>query len=79
MIFELKQLRTMTEIYMKIYKVKASDLLTAMEAKYQFGQPVEWKMSRDAAGNPLDPFGNRYQYDKDSGWVYSITKGYEKW
>ena len=79
LIFQLKQLRMMTEIYMKIYRVKSPDLLTAMEKKYRFGQPVEWKMKRDATGNPLDPFGNPYHYDKDSGWVYSITKGYEKW
>lgn len=36
-------------------------------------------LSADKEGYPLDPFGNRYVYDKNAGDVISGTKGYEKW
>lgn len=34
---------------------------------------------RDTEGNPLDPFGNKYAYDRATGRVWSTTRGYEKW
>ena len=33
----------------------------------------------DPEGHPLDPFGNRYRYDRVSGHAASTTKGYETW
>lgn len=36
-------------------------------------------MSTDAAGYPLDPFGNRYSYDAATGMVRSTTAGYGSW
>ncbi len=33
----------------------------------------------DDAGVPLDPFGNNYSYDKKTGEINSLTKGYESW
>jgi Tfp pilus assembly protein PilE len=36
-------------------------------------------MAADAAGNPLDPFGNPYVYDAATGRVRSGTRGYETW
>lgn len=33
----------------------------------------------DSKGNPLDPFGNPYRYDRSSGRVQSSTGGYENW
>lgn len=78
LIFQLKQLRSAVQIYAKIRGNKPPDLSTAMEAKYKFGQPIQWKMERDAKGNPIDPFGNRYRYGP-TGWVQSSTPGYETW
>ncbi len=36
-------------------------------------------MTMDEAGNPTDPFGNVFLYDRATGRVYSSTKGYERW
>ncbi len=33
----------------------------------------------DEEGYPIDPFGNRYNYDPKSGDVASRTSGYETW
>lgn len=33
----------------------------------------------DKNGDPIDPFGAKYLYDKASGRVISPTKGYEYW
>lgn len=33
----------------------------------------------DKEGNPLDPFGNRYEYDPETGKVTPTTGGYETW
>lgn len=42
------------------------------------GNYVE-SMTTDGGGYPLDPFGNRYNYDPNTGRVWSSTRGYEKW
>jgi hypothetical protein len=42
------------------------------------GNYVE-SMTTDLGGHPLDPFGNRYNYDPKTGKVWSSTSGYEKW
>ncbi|MBI5345425.1 MAG: hypothetical protein HZB21_01715 [Deltaproteobacteria bacterium] len=36
-------------------------------------------MAEDADGQPLDPFGSRYEYDQATGVVHTSTKGYETW
>ncbi len=36
-------------------------------------------MTMDEAGNPTDPFGNAFGYDREKGRVYSSTAGYERW
>jgi len=33
----------------------------------------------DSTGNPVDPFGNQFEYDPTTGAVRSRTPGYEKW
>lgn len=78
MIFELRQLRSAVEIYVKIHREKPPDLPTALDAEYPFQTP-KWSMGRNAAGMPLGPFGNLYRYNSQSGWVSSTTKGYEQW
>ncbi len=37
------------------------------------------KVSVDEDGNILDPFGNPYDYDPDTGMVRSPTPGYGNW
>ena len=36
-------------------------------------------LSLNSEGYPVDPFGNRYAYDPQTGRVSSTTKGYEAW
>lgn len=33
----------------------------------------------DKEGYPIDPFGNRYGYDPQTGMIRSSSKGYERW
>lgn len=35
--------------------------------------------SVDEDGQPLDPFDKRYYYNKDTGEIKSLTKGYDSW
>lgn len=34
---------------------------------------------RSESGNVIDPFGNPYIYEKNSGWISSTSKGYTQW
>ena len=36
-------------------------------------------ITRDEEGYPLDPFGNRYRYNPNTGTIYPTTPGYENW
>ncbi len=53
--------------------IEGEDYRVAILGKY-----VE-SMTLDGEGYPLDPFGNRYEYDSRTGRVRSSTKGYERW
>jgi hypothetical protein len=44
-----------------------------------FGKEFLSTVGRDKAGNPLDPFGKEFKYDKEKGVVYSQERGYENW
>ena len=79
LVFQLKQLRTSVQIYVKVNKQTPADLLSAMEAKYDFGQPLHWPFDKNENGEPVDSFGNLYAYDSETAWVSSQTKGYEGW
>lgn len=78
LISELKQLRSAVSLYQVSFKEYPTSLPASLDAKYPFAAP-KWTVARDAGGNPLDPFGGPYNYDKTSGWVHSSTSGYEKW
>ncbi len=41
--------------------------------------PYLYRQATDPEGYPVDPFGNRYQYDPATGRVASSTLGYDKW
>lgn len=80
MIFQLKQLREAVQIYVKTQKALPPDLKAAMVVSIG-GKvvPIQWSFQKDASGNPVDPFGAAYQYDKKTGQVLSSSKGYESW
>jgi hypothetical protein len=44
-----------------------------------FTQEYLRSLAVDEEGYPLDPFENPYRYDPLSGYVASITEGYENW
>jgi hypothetical protein len=84
---ELKNLRAVIIFYYAKHKKYPEDLKEMSEKGYIEFSPesaVVRKehlrlLSVDKEGYPLDPFGNRYVYDKNAGEVISGTKGYEKW
>ena len=77
LIYQLQQLRTAVVLYMKANQEKPADLVSAIETEYRFGQPIDWSFKLDSVGNPVDPFGNLYQYDSGTGWVSSGTESYQ--
>lgn len=79
MIFQLQQLRSIILMYVKTHDTPPETLAQAMEAQYDFGQPIQWKFKRGTAGEFVDPFGYRYQYNVATGWVHSSAPGYEEW
>lgn len=80
MIYQLNQLRSAVQIFEMSQKSKPADLSAAMAISVGGkAVPIEWNMSKDSKGTPLDPFGRPYQYDKKSGWVSSTSQGYENW
>ena len=36
-------------------------------------------ITKDEEGYPIDPFGNRYHYNPETGMVHPTTPGYETW
>ncbi len=36
-------------------------------------------ITKDKEGYPIDPFGNRYHYNPNTGMVHPTTPGYENW
>ncbi len=36
-------------------------------------------ITKDEEGYPIDPFGNRYHYNPETGMVHPTTLGYENW
>lgn len=80
MIFQLKQLREAVSLYEVTHKAKPAELKAAMVVTIDGkAVPIQWSVKKDGTGNPVDPFGMPYQFDKKSGWVTSRTAGYESW
>ena len=36
-------------------------------------------ITKDEEGYPIDPFGNRYDYNPETGMVHPTTPGYKNW
>jgi general secretion pathway protein G len=53
--------------------LQAYDEDTVIKGKYLKMKAV------DESGVPLDPFGNKYGYDKKTGKIKCLTRGYEGW
>lgn len=79
LIYQLQQLRVAVQIFIKVNHQKPPTLSSVIDAQYNFGHPWRWRFERDSAGTPLDPFGNPFKYDPDSGWISPQTPDYENW
>ena len=78
MMNELAQLRDSVQIYVKLKKEMPESLAKAMREKYTFKTP-EVTAQVNEKGQPVDPFGNPYQFEVSRGWVRSTTPGYQSW
>ncbi|MCU0651878.1 MAG: hypothetical protein MUC39_02935 [Candidatus Omnitrophica bacterium] len=84
---ELINLRMSIEYYRIIKGGFPDDLPAILKQHLTTAQPnntISYNYSfmpfhLDRQGNLLDPFLNRYAYDKGNGTVYSQTQGYERW
>lgn len=80
MIFQLKQLREAVQIFVKTQKTLPPELKSVLVVSVGGkAVPIQWSFQKDASGNPVDPFGMAYQYDKKTGRVLSSSQGYESW
>lgn len=84
---ELRNLRMILQIYRVRYHRYPDDIRllekVGVAKFYQQGGPLREDylkfISVDEKGYPLDPFGQHYFYNPESGEVYSLTSGYESW
>ncbi len=82
MIGELSAMRTGILLYKLLNRANPSSLDALMSERYAAAggeMPYLDNVYRDAGGKIVDPFGNRYIYDAQAGWVRSTTKGHERW
>lgn len=80
MIYQLSQLREAVQLYLVSHKALPTELKSALVVTRDGkAVPIEWSFQKDAAGNPVDPFGAPYAFNSKKGWVSSKTQGYEAW
>ncbi|OGQ50408.1 MAG: hypothetical protein A3I09_03135 [Deltaproteobacteria bacterium RIFCSPLOWO2_02_FULL_47_10] len=84
MISELSSLRSAVQTYKTMNKANPPSLeaLTKLNYSFEPGQPAQPYLNKanvGKAGAVIDPFGNPYKYDANTGWVMSSSNGYEKW
>lgn len=83
----LGNIRKAIQVYVLTKQKIPADLRDLLREKYIF--PIQEGTvftdqylktnALDHTGYPVDPFGNRFGYDPNTGRLYSMTKGYEKW
>lgn len=84
LMYELESMRSAVITYKLLNKSNPSDLQQLVHMKYSFSlnekdRQYLGNVHTDKEGFPIDPFGNRYVYDRTSGWVTSTTEGYKDW
>ena len=79
---ELGMLRSGVTLYKTVNHRNAESLEELASSEYEVGEakrPYIEQLPVAEDGRILDPFGNPYAYDRNTGWVSSITKGFERW
>lgn len=84
LISELSNIRSAVTTYKMLNKVNPPSIDDLSKLNYSFepgeaAKPYLNKVKTNTKGEAIDPFGNPYKYDAQTGWVVSITKGFEKW
>jgi hypothetical protein len=77
LISELKQLRSAVMMFKLERAANPETLLEALSNKANTLSPMLNEMKAQSVLN--DPFGNPYQYNKETGWVNSSTEAYKSW
>lgn len=82
--YQLQSLRMSVNLFKVVEGRSPSSMVELASAKYSY--PGEDESRRfvdnlfiDSNGRVMDPFGNPYVLDAQSGWVRSQTRGYEFW
>lgn len=84
---ELGNIRMSLELYKVLTNQYPEDLRVLLKKRYMFPARNDTFFKEeflnhtalDKEGYPLDPFGNRFQYNSRTGKLSSSTEGYEKW
>lgn len=81
---ELDSIRSSVTMYKTLNKANPPSLEALAKLNYSFdvgeaGKPYIEKAKYGKDGKMIDPFGNPYKYDNQTGWVASSSKNYDKW
>ena len=82
LIAELKAIRTAISLHLILERRPPNRLTDLVEKKMALGpapRPFLTHLSPNGEGKFIDPFGNPFQYNSQSGWVNSTTEGYKDW
>ncbi len=79
---ELSTMRSALTTYKLLNKRNAADINALVGSDYEMDGVKRTyldmlPMSED--GKIIDPFGNPYLYNPSTGWISSVTPGYERW
>lgn len=83
LMMELSALRSGITHFIVVNHSKPPSLDALVTGTYDAGngerQHFVDRVYRNDRGMIIDPFGNEYSYDPETGWVRSTTDDYEKW
>lgn len=82
--YQLQAIRTSVNLFKAITRSNPADLVELATSEYNFpGEEQKRRylstISTNDDGFIVDPFGNPYVYDSETGWVKSSTGGYDSW
>lgn len=84
MMYQLQMIRMGVALYKSIEKKNPDNLEALATTRYAFPGDGQSKLYLEVQYGDnidffVDPFGNKYGYNKETGWVNSTTKGCEYW
>ena len=82
--YELQMLRGGINLFKVVEERNPGNLAELAHGTYKFPGDKETKkflynVPFDKGGILVDPFGNQFMYDNETGWIRSSTRGYEMW